>query len=261
MAQGDFLMMGIRNTAELTTGIAPYGHPPPSAPAFEVYNITHGTGVNVQSIGTALNVHASAPGGDALYVVAMSLQGPSGRGLYVVSDGAEAVRAYSYKDNGVYSYGKINGVMGVSANFNASGVYGENTGAGFGVAGRSTGSGRFGRGAGVWGDHTGRGDGVLGTSATGTGVVGRTSGGVNSAAIFGENASGRADGVGVSALGGSGIGLHASGARAAIRLNPAATTGAPTTGNHDRGELMVDSTGDLFLCKTGGTPGTWVRVA
>ena len=58
------------------------------------------------------------------------------------------------------------------------------------------------------------------------------------------------------------MGLEASGARAAIHLSPNLTiTGAPTTGAHSMGELMVDKNGDLFLCKAAGTPGTWVKVA
>jgi hypothetical protein len=47
----------------------------------------------------------------------------------------------------------------------------------------------------------------------------------------------------------------------AVRLSPAAIAGAPTTGAHEMGELMVYNTGTLFLCKATGTPGSWVRVA
>jgi hypothetical protein len=204
------------------------------------------------SEGTAISAVTHTPEGDALNVWGR------GRGLYVVGYDHEAVRAYSYNSNGTHSYGKLNGVMGLSANPDASGVYGENNGAGFGVAGRSSGRVRLKIGAGVWGDHTSSGQGVLGTSVTGIGVQGRTSGSV---AILAENLSGRGDTTAVTAQGGAGVGLLASGNRAAVRLSPAAIAGAPTTGAHEMGELMVDSNGTLFLCKVSGTPGTWVLVA
>jgi hypothetical protein len=41
------------------------------------------------------------------------------------------------------------------------------------------------------------------------------------------------------------------------------TTGAPKSGTHKRGELLVDSQGQLFLCtadSTGGNAGTWKQV-
>ncbi|MFN2445053.1 MAG: hypothetical protein ABR606_05650 [Vicinamibacterales bacterium] len=126
------------------------------------------------------------------------------------------VNAHSYRDNGIRSFGAINGVFGISANVHASGVYGENNGGGWGVAGRTNGANR----AGVFGDNTGSGIGVLGASA-------------------------------------SGIGVQASGTRAPIRLVPSAVPGAPSSGFHEMGEMMVDSNGDLYLCKATGTPGTW----
>jgi hypothetical protein len=62
--------------------------------------------------------------------------------------------------------------------------------------------------------------------------------------------------------GGVGIGLVAAGAQAAISLSPNLTiTGAPKTGFHEMGEMMVDQVGDLYLCKATGTPGKWVKVA
>ena len=204
--------------------------------------------------GSAVNASIQTPDSTAVYAIGR------GRGVYAVGTDDVAVSAYSYNSNGTYSYGKLNGVMGASDNSSASGVYGENRGKGFGVAGRTLGVGRraLDPGAGVWGDHATAGEGVRGTSVTGIGVLGRTSGSV---AVLAENLSGRANTTAVTALGGSGVGLRASGTRAAIRLDPAVTQGAPTTGAHEMGELMVDSNGDLFLCKASGTPGTWVRVA
>ena len=38
------------------------------------------------------------------------------------------------------------------------------------------------------------------------------------------------------------------------------TVGAPATGTWFTGNLVLDSLGVLWVCKVGGTPGTWVRV-
>src|SRR5271163_4877672 len=79
-----------------------------------------------------------------------------------------------------------NGVHGQSDSATDSGVWGENTGDGFGVSGSSvTGEGVLGDGrngvhgrsgsatdSGVWGENTGDGSGVSGSSVTGEGVLG-----------------------------------------------------------------------------------------
>jgi hypothetical protein len=60
-----------------------------------------------------------------------------------------------------------------------------------------------------------------------------------------------------------GLGGEFSGASAPIRLDPATTAGAPTSGTHKRGELYVDSQGSLFLCvadSAGTSAGTWKKV-
>jgi len=59
-----------------------------------------------------------------------------------------------------------------------------------------------------------------------------------------------------------GVGGYFRGNLAPIMLQPALTVGAPTTGNHYKGELFVDSNGDLFICQvgTGSGAGTWVKV-
>ena len=59
------------------------------------------------------------------------------------------------------------------------------------------------------------------------------------------------------------IGLDANGSSAPLRLRPSATTGAPTSGTHKRGELFVDNQGNLFLCiadSIGSGAGTWKKV-
>lgn len=56
------------------------------------------------------------------------------------------------------------------------------------------------------------------------------------------------------------VGGYFQGNQAPILLAPAVATGAPTAGAHKKGELWVDSAGDLWLCQLDGTPGTWVKV-
>lgn len=46
-----------------------------------------------------------------------------------------------------------------------------------------------------------------------------------------------------------------------FRIKPASTTGAPTTGDHEKGEEHVDSEGSRFVCIADGTPGTWIQLA
>jgi hypothetical protein len=36
---------------------------------------------------------------------------------------------------------------------------------------------------------------------------------------------------------------------------------APTTGQHNKNELWVDTTGDLWVCTVSGTPGTWINAS
>src|SRR3982750_1968986 len=91
------------------------------------------------------------------------------------------VYGFSYNDDGVVGFadttGGRNGVMGVSANPGASGVYGENNGHGYGVAGRSGGIAVYGDstqsyGIGVQGSNSQQGGvGVYGSAgSSGTGV-------------------------------------------------------------------------------------------
>lgn len=39
-----------------------------------------------------------------------------------------------------------------------------------------------------------------------------------------------------------------------------ATQGAPTSGTHVAGEFHTDSIGNIFVCRTAGTPGTWMQM-
>jgi hypothetical protein len=47
----------------------------------------------------------------------------------------------------------------------------------------------------------------------------------------------------------------------ALSLTPQTWSGAPTSGDHLKGDLQVDSDGVLWLCVANGTPGTWIRVS
>jgi len=121
------------------------------------------------------------------------------------------------------------------------------------------------------------GDGVVGTGhgQFGTGVlgsgddVGVQGNGIN-VGVDGNSPNGDAMS-GFSSIGGTGVfgqsvnglGAEFKGGEAPLRLDPATTAGAPTSGTHKRGELYVDSKGQLFLCvadSVNGNPGTWKQV-
>ena len=77
------------------------------------------------------------------------------------------------------------------------------------------------------------------------------------AGLLAENDSGAAGGVAVIALGQAGVGVYASGEQAAVQLGRSSLAGAPATGFHNAGELVLDANSDLYLCKASGSPGTW----
>lgn len=52
-----------------------------------------------------------------------------------------------------------------------------------------------------------------------------------------------------------------SGDANAIQLNPQSASGAPTAGDHLKGDVLVDNDGVLWLCIADGTPGTWIKVS
>ncbi|MBW3651826.1 MAG: hypothetical protein KY458_14770 [Actinobacteria bacterium] len=58
-----------------------------------------------------------------------------------------------------------------------------------------------------------------------------------------------------------GIGVYAFGGHAPLWLDPSMTAGPPTGGGwHFVGEVMVDSTGAVFVSRQSGDPGLWTRV-
>jgi hypothetical protein len=151
-------------------------------------------------------------------------------------------------------------------------VFGFNSrvaGVGYGVFGRCDAD----EGAGV-GAESALGPGVRGHSRYNDGVVGLSDAKVRSGVYgFNSNVNGQAFGVfgrcnsaqGVAVAGSSDHGLGASfrGGLAPLRIEPAATAGAPSVGAHQVGELFVDNAGDLYFCKVSGVgpAAKWVKLA
>ena len=98
------------------------------------------------------------------------------------------------------------------------------------------------------------GPGVVGGSGTGTGVEAISTSGPGVRATSGN-------GTGLSATSATAVGAVLKGGAAAVRLVPQSKAGHPRSGHHDRGELLVDSKGKLWLCTKAGTPGTWKQLA
>jgi hypothetical protein len=107
---------------------------------------------------------------------------------------------------------------------------------------------------------------VVGTGDQGVGVLGEIRSGnstPNSIAVQADNQSTGAGSIGVqgsATQGTGGVGGRFAGSRAPLLLVPATTTGAPSTGTHGVGELFVDAAGNLYYCRTAGSPGTWVNL-
>ena len=144
--------------------------------------------------------------------------------------------------------GQGSGVRGdiTNAASPAAAVFGVTAGSGSGVSGKVVVAGSA--GAGVFGA----------TAGTGSSVRGRTTNVANANPCGRFNHDGV--GAGVQGTSASGVGGTFQGAAAAVRLVPTGSAGAPTTGTHQAGELVVDSAGALYLCTTAGSPGTWKSV-
>jgi hypothetical protein len=65
---------------------------------------------------------------------------------------------------------------------------------------------------------------------------------------------------GVSGSGGSYGGYFAGGVASLVVGKNSGLIGPPNTGNHQKGELVTDSNGNLWFCANDGTPGTWIRL-
>jgi hypothetical protein len=66
-------------------------------------------------------------------------------------------------------------------------------------------------------------------------------------------------GIGVAPSGNAVIDVNGGDTRG-FHLRPRSTPGFPTTGTWSQGTIILESVGDLFICKTAGSPGTWVKV-
>jgi hypothetical protein len=89
------------------------------------------------------------------------------------------------------------------------------------------------QGAGVQGDHTSNGPGVFAVSSGGPGLF---------------------------AVSANGYGGRFKGGKAQLKLEPGSTEGRPG-GQHSKGEIYMGAKGALFVCVSGGTPGTWRKVS
>jgi hypothetical protein len=130
-------------------------------------------------------------------------------------------------------------------------------------------------GTGVLAKASGSGTAIQASSANGTAISGQANrtAGTFAAGVFasGDEAvvargttsgiDATAKGTAVSGISDNEVGGLFGGKEAPIRMFPASTPGAPTSGVHHRGELYVDSAGLLFYCSADGTPGTWHQVA
>jgi hypothetical protein len=107
--------------------------------------------------------------------------------------------------------------------------------------------------------------GLYGSTAYGIGVMGTgTFAGVSGVCPSGPAVAGKStDNIGVAGQGGS-YGGHFGGTLAPLFLAPStSTSGPPTTGDHQAGEIYVDQNGLVFVCTVGdGTGvGTWQQLA
>jgi hypothetical protein len=210
--------------------------------------------------GTGVGVKASALTGDGLLATSNSGKGvnatsSSNTGVAGTSTSGSGVAGTSTSGSGVAGTSTSGaGVAGTSSTSN--GVSGTST-SGAGVAGTSSTSN------GVIGTST-SGTGARGTSTSGTGVHGSSSGS-GARGVLGEAPSGKGvQGTGVNGgeFTGTARGLLARGTVADIKWAAAATT-SPTTRQiaAQRGDTVSTTDGTLWYCVTGGTPGTWVKLA
>jgi hypothetical protein len=170
---------------------------------------------------TTLHPVITAVEGKAITGVGVSGTSQKGVGVSASSDSGIGIEAVSNSGEGVFGQGR-NGVHGRSASPTDSGVWGENTGSGYGVSGETNSTFQPGPNvvAAVWGMNHGSGAGVKGMSVGGDGVVGF---------------SGAKDHAGVSAVG-NGIGLWAGGTPAGHFEGDIKVTGKITLGNQDCAE-------------------------
>jgi hypothetical protein len=104
-------------------------------------------------------------------------------------------------------------------------------------------------------DTTGGAHGLYATSLNGFAVLGAAP---HDVGVYGSSE----DGFGITGVATTtGIGGVFQGGRAQLRLTPGGFAGSPSSGNHIKGELYLDSVATLWICINAGVPGTWVQVA
>jgi hypothetical protein len=105
-----------------------------------------------------------------------------------------------------------------------------------------------------------------------TGVLGSVTGGsaqtgVWGQAVFGQGVVGKVTNSGSAIFGSApngGTGIVSNAPKGpSLRLNPVASTTQvpPTSGTFQTGSFMVDSSGHIWYCTSGGTPGTWIKLS
>jgi hypothetical protein len=157
----------------------------------------------------------------------------TGVGLRGISSGGPGVQGQSENGNGVLGEGRF-GVVGNGSGRDSAGVQGNHSDIG----------------AGVWGQGSPGVNGVCSASPRrGQEVVSRIFAGVAGSSLRGPGVYG----TGI-------IGGQFEGNNAQLCLVPASGIGKPNFGQHNMGELYMDSTASLFICVAGGSPGTWVKV-
>lgn len=135
-----------------------------------------------------------------------------------------------------------NGVIGITTTETASGVWGNNTGSGYGVAGSST-----------------NGNGVIGLAAgaptgggTANGVIGRTTS-VSASGVWGENTG---SGYGVTGQSASGIGIYGQGKPAGQFDGNVIINGGNLTMQNGGDVILADFAEDFDVIETGVGSGT-----
>jgi hypothetical protein len=212
---------------------------------------TTGNGVAAVGYGNAAALTATATNGDGVNASSThhdrsAVFGGNTNGVGITGRTSSADQPAVWGDQTYAASGQGGaGVLGTSAKFQGvAGVSQQDVG----VVGVGSTDGVFG---------SGNGNGVRGFSnnPVGSGVYGH-----NNGAGFGV--AGRSDvggGVGVLADSSAGLGLRAVGGQAPIHLVPSSAAGAPASGAHLKGELVIDAAGVLWLCVADGAPGSWAR--
>jgi hypothetical protein len=159
----------------------------------------------------------------------------------------------------------LNGVFGQASNPNASGVYGQANGGGYGVAGRTGGANR----PAVYGENTGSGVGVQGNSSRGTGVRGETD--LGQYGVFGESRQRPFEigpaGVGVYGTGWTGVrghgdgevGVFGEGVGSAVGVSGQSTTGVGVEGFSSGNDGVAGTSPNGFGVHGTSTTSTGVR--